>query len=248
MNGEPHITVFSSELHADGVKTTMAIPAGHVVYREKPRLFLQSIANRQHALTCSNCSRFIGSVGLQMKFLQKLFDRQTVAHMPPDCLGDPLEDLSGLCPCNLSCGELYCSEVCRMVHWEVKGHRFLCTGTLYHDSAEQSPLYIFKTFCVQTNEIFLLVASMIAEILAHVERTAGDTAAKVITALETYKTYVHEPWWEVATLGIKSKKEKSRLEKSLRNLVKEATQLIHAVFQLKERGLDHIFCADMIAR
>lgn len=249
MNGEEGIQVFDSGLHGHGVKTLRSFAKDSVLYIEKPRFFLQTLANRPNALVCSNCARFIGSVGLQFKYLQRLFDRQTLLQTPSECLGDPLHHLTEVCPCGLQCGEYYCSEECRQVHWDVKGHRFLCFGTLYQDTATESPLFQFKTFCVQTNEIFLMIASMIAEICCFLDSEGiTDPAESARVALSRYESYVHELWWDVATLSVKQKKEKARLEKSLKGLVKDATELLSATFHLKDRGLDGVFTKDLISR
>lgn len=251
MNGEEGIEVFSSELHGDGVKALRPIEKDSILYCEKPRFFLQNLANRSTTLVCGHCARFLGSVGLQMKLLQKLFDRMSLCQTPEECMGDPYQQLSPMvCPCNLQCGEYYCSEECREMHWETKGHKYMCTGTLYQDSAAESSLYKFKAFCVQTNEIFLMIGNMMAEICCFLDQVPDQNPVETtIHALESYKSYVHNLWWDVATLSLKKgSKQKTRLEKSLKGLVKEAASLLRDTLRLKERGLHNILNEELISR
>jgi hypothetical protein len=136
------------------------------------------------------------------------------------------------------------------LHWETKGHKFMCTGTLYQDTATESSLYKFKTFCVQTNEIFLMIGNMMAEICCFLDQMPDQNPLEMtVSALSNYESYVHNLWWDVATLSMKKgSKDKARLDKSLKGLVKEATQLLRETLRLKERGLHNIFNEELISR
>lgn len=251
MNGEEGIVVFQSELHGDGVRAVKSIDKDTVLYCERPRFFLQNLANKSTTLVCSHCARFLGSVGLQLKFLQKLFDRTLLSQTPQECIGDPYDTLSPMiCPCSLHCGEYYCSNECRELHWEGKGHKYMCTGTLFQETAAESALYKFKSFCVQTNEIFLMIGNMIAEICCFLDQMKEEDPSKLTRiALSNYESYVHDLWWDVATLSLKKgSKEKTKLEKSLKGLVKEATALLRETLGLKDRGLENIFNEELISR
>lgn len=251
MNGEDGIEVYRSELHGDGVRALHSIPKDSIVYIERPRFFLQNLANRSTTLVCGHCARFLGSVGLQLKYLQKLFDRTSLAQTPSECMGDSYDELSSIvCPCSLNCGEYYCSNECRDLHWDSKGHKYMCTGTLYLDNATESALYKFKSFCVQTNEIFLMIGNMMAEICCFLDQAKEEDALDLTkAALSNYESYVHNLWWDVATLSMKKgSKEKVRLEKSLKGLVKEAAVLLRETLRLKERGLHNILNEELIAR
>eukprot|EP01033_Poteriospumella_lacustris_P000506 gene506-339_t len=68
-------------------------------------------------------------------------------------------------------------------------------------------------------------------------------------ALSSYDSYVHNLWWDVATLSMKKgSKQKVKLEKSLKGLVKEAASLLRDTLKLKERGLHHILNEELISR
>lgn len=251
MNGEEGIEVYRSDLHADGVRAVRRIPKDSMLYMERPRFFLQNLANRSNTLVCSNCARFLGSVGLQFKYLQKLFDRALLSETPEECMGESYQQLSPtFCPCNLRCGEYYCCDECRELHWETKGHKYMCTGTLCQDNATESALYKFKSFCVQTNEIFLMIGNMMAEICCYLDQMSEENPVELTkAALSSYDSYVHNLWWDVATLSMKKgSKQKVKLEKSLKGLVKEAASLLRDTLKLKERGLQHILNEELISR
>lgn len=246
------LDVFKSPLHGDGVKTPRSIAKDEVLYVEAPALHLQSINNRQDALVCSHCSRFIGSVELQLDFLQKKTDRLRLSDQSSMAALDERQKsaichLSDVCPCMLSCGELYCGEMCRRMHWELKGHSILCTGQLTEETVAVSPLYQFKLFSIQTNEIFLLIAEIIAEICATQDRNGSEGLAACNDAVNRFSSFVQNPWWEVAT-ATKKGKVKAKLEKSLKGLVKDAHELLQDVFHLEDRGLSSLINEDFISR
>lgn len=128
---------------------------------------------------------------------------------------------SPLIPCSQACGELYCSPSCRDEHW-ARGHRLLCVGPIPDDQAATHPLVLFKMHAVRTNEIFLLVADVVALILTQFEATGGVDLAG---AMAPFRDFVQHPWWEVAT-NPDPGSDPVAFQAMLKGLVQEASQLL----------------------
>ena len=133
-----------------------------------------------------------------------------------------LDTIHNLHKCRHNCGHIYCSLECQQDDWEWGGHRELCTGTIPEsipkiilettnedndDSDENNgsgndldddnldPLLKFKIHAVQTNEIFMLVATWLVRILKHNlpyhENDFDDSNT------HPYTDFMMNPWWEV---------------------------------------------------
>jgi hypothetical protein len=243
--------IFSSPLHADGVKSTRSFTAGEVVYQETPMHFLQTIPNRHVVLACGCCSRFLGSVGLQMKYLEKQVNRNQLSE--DVTAGDDLQvyaPLTGsIVRCSGKCGELYCSENCRETHWSKKGHKLLCTGFIPDDEAEDHPIFQFKMYAVSTNEIFLMIADIFAEVCVYCETHCdeGKTVEEVAQGfLGRYMSFVRQRWWDA--LQVPKGQKPIKFKKTLQKVVTECWELLSTALTLKERGLDGVLSADFLAR
>jgi hypothetical protein len=85
--------------------------------------------------------------------------------------------LSDVVPCSQDCGEVYCSEACRQSHWRT-AHSSLCVGAIPDDiHGRNHPLVLFRAHAARTNEIFLLVAEVVAAILARI-RQGGESRSQ----------------------------------------------------------------------
>lgn len=241
--------IFSSPLHGDGVRAERAYTKDEVVYFETPAHFLQTIPNRQLAVVCGFCAKFVGSVGLQMKCLQKEVTRADLTSNP-NYVTESFEELSGVVPCSGKCGELYCCEECREQHWTVKGHRFLCTGHISDEEAEDHPLFQFKMHAISTNEIFLMIADMFAEIIAYCEMKKENDGTPVIDSakeiISRYSSFVRKRWWD-AVQAPKGQKP-IKFKKTLQTLVSDTWDVLDSALSLKEKGLDGILSSDFVAR
>ena len=220
----PSVRVSSSVLHADGVFSTCPLPAEGCVFEEAPALFLQTIENRQVNVVCGGCHCYVGSLEIQTRLLSRRVSRQDQASF-------------GGVLCGNHCGELYCSEGCRAQHWLSGGHRVLCTGLL--DASD--PLVEFKMHAVRTNEIFLLVADVYAQICCRVEQQllhgggASTVDEAVVASLPPFDGYVRQLWWEAAVAPPGT--DPVELRQTLQRLVAESWALLDAALRLTERGL-----------
>lgn len=266
MNDCGFIVAKSHSCQGEGLISTGEFVENDVVFSETPFLFLQSLPNRQHALVCSCCSRFLGSVGLQMKFLQKEITRQNLMEGIPTGFKE-YKFLSDIIPCVLQCGELYCSEECKARHWSEKGHCMLCTGQIDESQMDESPLYQCKMFIVQSNEIFLLICDILAqwitrfEQLSESERQATiqnyssrinlleemSSIGSFLDPVQIFQEYVRNIWWEAIDLP-KHPNKRKQLQKTLQTLVSDLWDHLDALFQLEEKGYHHIFSKEWIAR
>lgn len=241
------VFVSNSHLHGNGVYAAKSFSASEEIYQESPWHFLQTLPNRQNVLVCGNCTKFLGSVGLQMQYLQKSISRSDVMHGVQNA-AKQFCSLSQICPCHACCGELYCSETCRDQHWSQRGHRYLCTGKITEEEAMEHPLILFKMFCVETNEIFLMVAEIIAQIISFGEAMGSSNLnlEKVSQACGQYESYVRNVWWD----AIKPPKGQipSKFRKTLQQLVKTAWKHIDSVFGLHNRGIAELLSEEWIAR
>ena len=176
-------------------------------------------------------------------------------------------------PCRNRCGELFCSEQCESDLW-LHGHDLLCTGlipdpaqeervedegSVSGDSGETSkqdlhPLLKFKMHAVESNEIFLMVADLVAMVVSkrarqmqtkaeeRSRRFNSDDGLNVndckinanVSSLEDllspYLDFTLMPWWEVATNPLISPPseldESIDLARTLRTLCADSAQLL----------------------
>ncbi len=246
-----NIMVVQSPIHGDGVCAIQPIKMEEVVYLEKPHYFLQALPNRRNVLVCGSCSQYLGSVGLQIKLLQSCITREDIL------CGRVMDDFHHLhplsdhiLPCFATCGELYCSVACRNQHWNARGHKYLCTGQIGESQADTHPLIAFKMHAVQTNEIFLMVADVFAELCAIYEEQCikqGAPREVVLAALaEHFSGFVRQRWWEAAQPP--KGQSKAKFAKTLKTLVKDSHCLLAAALPLEQFGLKGVLTEDFMAR
>eukprot|EP01041_Mallomonas_annulata_P001861 gene1861-3608_t len=238
--------VSKSDLHGDGVTAGHHFTEDEIILHEKPLLCLQSLPNRRDALVCRYCYRFIGTIAIQLDYLSKRIDRQS--DFSNDYEDNVYTVLSPIVKCESNCGELYCSQSCRLNHFK-EGHSLLCTGHIEEENAADHPLIKFKTHSIETNEIFLLVADIFAKICLTIENNNQSSISKddlINKALEPYEGYVRQLWWDAAVA--KDKDEPEGLRMTLQTLVKESWSLLSICLNLQERDLNEILSEEYMAR
>jgi hypothetical protein len=243
-------SVFSSSLHGCGVQMNAPIDAGEIVLQEKPFFFLQTIPNRKSVVVCGCCLKPLGSISTQIGTLQGMISRENIAE-ELDSGSTFLKDVycCPVTPCPAKCGEMYCSERCRDLHWANQGHRLLCTGHISDEEADFHPLISFKVHAMSTNEIFLMVADVFAAIVSHLDNlTSGGMATS--QAFEVVSRplsgYCRELWWDAA---ITPKNYKPvAFKKSLKKLVKDTWELLDEALQLKVKGYAPFLSEEYLSR
>jgi len=196
------------------------------------------------------------------------------------------DDTYAIVPCRNNCGELYCSAKCEEDMWSVGGHCLLCTGLIaeseeggagsHHnakanDEEEEEdttdrlhPLLQFKIHAVQSNEILLMVADLIASVIStlcrrmDLEEEQDNQGAGNISPLPTldemmapYLDFTLVPWWEVATAPLLSSPmgfaEAAELDSALRRICTESSALLkEAIVSCAGASTSHNFCRAMV--
>jgi len=216
------------------------IDKGNLIFCERPLVTLQSIGNvHTGALVCNYCMAFCGSPGQALRIAADPTELQGIVTKSDDNSdGDNSDDNPSssdqshsdhaLIPCRHKCGKVYCSLECQEDDWEWGGHKELCTGRI--DDPEH-PLVQFSHFAIQSNEIFLLIASWLARIhnqqipYNEDDSTTGPDPHPMID-------FSMNLWWDVATLSMADDPtrdtEMAALEESCRSLCQESHEFLKA--------------------
>ena len=168
-------------------------------------------------------------------------------------------------PCRHGCGEIFCSLECEDISWIEGGHSLLCTGLIpdpenvpetdNNTDSETTlhPLLQFKIFAIQNNEIFLMVADLVASVVSRRRRQIeakwgvnanaaenGEAALSLEKLMHPYLDFTLEPWWDVATKPLSSdivnsdvdtdQNSPDSLSNKLRQLCREASLLLKDSF------------------
>ena len=214
------------------------IQEGSVCFAEKPLVCLQSLQNRFDVPTCSRCHVHVGDVEEQVDLLaRRVTPAEYAAHRAGWRISDrKVSDANNsIFSCKAGCGILYCSNTCLDAHW-TEGHCFLCTGPCNDDH----PLVEFKRHAIQTNEIFLLAATVVGKIYARYLELLDTPAITENRNVDVnaasgakcdFIRFVANPWWSVAWPENSSDPEEKRhLEKTLYELATESFNLLRLSF------------------
>lgn len=250
MQNDVKYSTFCSALHGIGVKAEANLPENSVIFKERPYHFLQTIPNRQSCVVCAACHKPLGNISLQISILQGLVSRQNILQEVESFgLLSNETAASAVFSCPSNCGELYCSELCRQMHWSSKGHCFLCTGLISDDDAEMHPLINFKMHAISTNEIFLMVGELFATICCQVDALVNsgvELNQALSVASKPFESYVRQNWWDAAIPPKKSKPV--AFKNSLKALVRESWALLNEVLCLDEKGYSSLLNAEYMSR
>ena len=257
---EKDTIVRPSPLHGDGVLAAVAVAAKEqLLFEEAPLLFIQSLQNRNNNLICAGCQSFVGSLSMQLDVLcgslsrrdQEDLDAHSSSSMVPGHVGTGLgtfsgnKKLSSIVLCGQKCGEVYCCDACRAVHWN-KGHCLLCTG----HAEQEDPIVEFKVHAIGSNEIFLMVADVFAAVCMHAERKAAEGFVPAEAAKElvesTFGSYVHDLWWDAAVAPAGT--DPIELRDSLQHLVEESYELLSTALKLDQRQLQEVLSSEFMSR
>ncbi|CAM9381145.1 unnamed protein product [Hapterophycus canaliculatus] len=175
---------------------------------------MQTLGNSQDVTVCRNCLGFVGDIISQLEILSGVPRHECVARHKKRCEGSNGDQISwarngngqhltALHECLQGCGEVYCSPLCRSKHLE-RCHRLLCVGPISEEDAGDHPLVAFRIHAMQTNEIFLLVGEVMAQIATayfsnkpHGSSSCGSEDI-LAAARAPFVDFVQELWWDVA--------------------------------------------------
>ena len=181
---------------------------GRLILAERPLLVQQSLDNLRHNRhICHGCKAFLLHDGVGLRELQ----------------GE--EAAPNIVPCRHNCGHVYCSTACEQDTYAAH-HGILCTGPAI---TTDEPVVQFKQFCIETNEILLLVAEWwIAQHHTATITTDNDTA----TTSSPYSDFCMLPWWDVVALGYSDagREKVQELQEQCKWICTTAAKLLNAVF------------------
>lgn len=247
---------FESPLHGRGVRACRPIRKGEIIFEEKPYHLLHTLPNRQLVYACAACHQPLGSAALQLQVLQKSINRQnmiseieSIEPLPGESASQEAGHSCNIIPCSAHCGEYYCSDICRDIHWRQRGHSMLCTGSISDEEAESHPLMKFKIHAVSSNEIFLMVAELFAFICSQLNELVGSgqplsDALRVVEA--PLQGYVKQLWWDAAKCPAGS--SAPFFKKTLKRLVNESWDLLNEALHLTAKGYDTLLSSEYMAR
>ncbi|CAD7947469.1 unnamed protein product [Amoebophrya sp. A25] len=166
------------------------IEEGDTVFEDVPLFSLQHTANRRMCTNCAHCARFVGGLPAQLEtmfaqeehfqpLLEKLMPfvpkwQQGIEEMQQREQGlsshcRTMKMSSSMVRC--ACGEVYCSEACRLAHWQ-HSHELLCVA-----SNASSSLVDFKMHAIEHIDTMLLVATVFSHLIQRVKQSIFGAGA-----------------------------------------------------------------------
>lgn len=216
-----------------GLVATSPKPTGTQVYVEDPTLVLQHTGNRRLVSACAFCCGFVGTVTDQLEavfrepqfepLLQKCIDCGSAAWWQE--LWKKERGNCQIVRCSQGCGEMYCSEMCRINHW-AHSHNLLCVGPI---ESEDHPLMRFKYHAIEHADTIMLSAQAIAHIVNRAKASGGGGPAAVAFARELFG-YAHAPFRD-ATKGPPGRPKDADFYRWADQLVMESTNLLRAALE-----------------
>ncbi|KAF1325362.1 Histone-lysine n-methyltransferase atxr2, partial [Globisporangium splendens] len=173
------------------------------IWTESPFVAMQHEANRERLRCCQYC--FVPLLSEYKGLWRDMAARWNASaarlrNDPPvmdDELDLALQQLKvnrancGLAGSRVSCvcGEVYCSKLCQLRAYH-EHHAILCPRDNAYSAMSQ-----FLTHMRHTNDIFLLVAKVIARVLSRY-----FTTRDILKAREPMDMFYKKPWWEVVMM------------------------------------------------
>lgn len=195
---------------------------------------------RHDIVVCSNCWQPLGNISRQLVLLSRQVTRADFEDEVPPIPDD--HHLSDVIPCENRCGELYCSVVCQENHYS-RCHKLLCVGNIAVEDAPTHPLIEFKMNSIETNEIFLLVADVVATIAVRQETLGAES--NIQNACAPFSSFVQNPWWEVA-ISQDGDEATASLREVLTGLVAESCGLLRRAIPGTDKFLTDEYFAKIV--
>jgi len=199
------------------------------MFTEEPLFAMQHSGNRRVVAACARCCGFVPSVPLQ---LEVLFGESRFAPLLT-ALGDlpsrwqesSGEGQASVVRCKQGCGELYCSEACRDMHFQ-HSHNLLCVGPL---TTEDHPLLRFKYHALEHADTLLLAAQVFA-FLINRAKAAGGGAEVTQGLMQELLCFCHAPFRE-ACRPPPGRSKDAEFYAHADGLVSEAAALLRAALE-----------------
>ncbi|KAL6079456.1 hypothetical protein QOT17_001078 [Balamuthia mandrillaris] len=185
---------WESKEKGKGLYALRKIPAGSIIFKEKPLIALQDTPNKAQVEACAYCLRFVGSLEGQLALItaetSRPYSPEQALPFQERCMGSK-EPLPSSLPCSEGGVERYCSVSCR--ERALASHQKLLSWRTSRP-VPGHPLYAFDTHAIESGcDAFRLAAAIIAKTVLEAERNGGD----VSKAWYPFGQFVRAPWWEV---------------------------------------------------
>ncbi|CAE7207519.1 unnamed protein product [Symbiodinium pilosum] len=211
-----------------GLFACASCPAYTDMFTEEPLFAMQHSGNRRVVAACARCCGFVHSVPLQ---LEVIFGESRFAPLLA-ALGDlpaRWQETAGegsavVVRCKQGCGEIYCSEACRDLHFQ-HSHNLLCVGPL----TEDHPLLRFKYHALEHADTLLLAAQVFA-FLINKAKAAGGGEQVMKGLMQELLCFCHAPFRE-ACRPPPGRSKDAEFYAHADGLVQEAAALLRAALE-----------------
>ncbi|XP_024526796.1 histone-lysine N-methyltransferase ATXR2 [Selaginella moellendorffii] len=219
------LRVKSTATMGKGLFAERDFDAEEVILIEEPLFAAQHSHNKNDAVVCGFCFRYVGSIQLQIQRKLEAPETQSccyheeedeeedhhrhgvsseeaLALLKGDGFSLPHGDkflLPEVVKCSGGCSEIYCSKSCAQRAWH-DHHSLLCDGVSQH----RDELVLFKEFADETNDIFHLASKLIAKVMLRTKKLSESSGVTDRNALlEAWKPFAmgeKRLWWEAVAL------------------------------------------------
>eukprot|EP00884_Botryococcus_braunii_P013348 jgi/Botrbrau1/22013/Bobra.0024s0027.3 len=254
--------VMNSNGKGKGLYASQDFNVGDVVISEEPVVANQHVSNMPDAFVCCRCLQFLGPIEAQIAHVLQHNAKGTVddAYRTSLAIGESTLPYSSRFPlplpvsCQGSCnGAVYCNEACSSADWE-SGHARLCPGSNSPLSIHQrEAMKAFTQHATDTNDIFFLVAKVIANVLSGAAREVDHICASFEGGQEPVSQEVLDRalqkawlpyhvgckvlWWEGVAIP-SDVEDAASFRQELQDLAAESLQLLtEAIYDSRFPGL-----------
>eukprot|EP01012_Entosiphon_sulcatum_P025462 TRINITY_DN30776_c0_g1_i1.p1 TRINITY_DN30776_c0_g1~~TRINITY_DN30776_c0_g1_i1.p1 ORF type:complete len:448 (-),score=62.13 TRINITY_DN30776_c0_g1_i1:14-1357(-) len=226
-----------------GLFATRAFSKGEVVYRERPLATLQHQASRKEVIACGHCNRFLETPVAQLRHLLGPTVPEECFHLPciktqrPEaecaCAACSEPVIPVQCP---RCAEPYCSEEC-LSSATRSYHRLLCAALGENEALEEFILHSWDT-----NEMFLLVARIIATIICRWQEAAVADTIEAVEHLSVPFTKFCSVHWVDLVANSSASEERAADMAATRQVLLDSLQLLETALtaQLQAAGFSGV--------
>lgn len=200
----PVVCAFAGKIKGKAIYADRDIEQSSRIWTEAPFVAMQHEANRSHLRCCQYC--FVPLLSEYKSQWHDMAARWNAAQQGTNGNGQPVGDdeldlalqqlkvnrkncgLAGP-GATCSCGEVYCSKLCQIRAFH-EYHSILCPRDDPYSAMNQ-----FLAHMRHTNDIFLLVAKVIARLLSRF-----FTTRDIMKVREPMDMFYKKPWWEVVMM------------------------------------------------
>jgi hypothetical protein len=247
INNQHHVTVRDINGHrGKGLFATRSFSKDEIILSERPLVALQHVSNRQSAACCGQCFKFLGNLQEQIQYHEQSLNLlDTTEEMMDDedaLVVAPIFHFETSLECVGNCGILYCSDNCRSEAYELH-HKHLCVGPIQEP---EHPLILFKEHAVEHNELFLMAATAICQIIS----TWQQNGHNLIEATLPYSSLLQRHYIDAIDFNMNADVSKESVEQLMHESLELLTEVLKSIIQSIEGGkeLEQLLNMDFYSR